>query len=191
MRTALEHGAKFWNGGEFYGTPDYNSLHLVNKYFTRYPEDADKVILSVKGAYDFKTFSPDNRRSNVIRSIEECLKVLDGKKSLDIFEPARPDSKIPLEETIGTIAEYVKAGKVGGIGLSEVSGETIRKAHAIHPIAAVELEFSMFTTTLIGSSAAEACVKLNIPVVAYAPLGKGFLVSLLAPPLGSVCTNFR
>ncbi|CAI6252034.1 unnamed protein product [Periconia digitata] len=175
MRTALQNGAKFWNGGEFYGTPDYNSLHLVNKYFTKYPEDADKVVLSIKGAYVFQEIRPDNSEANITRSIEEALKVLDGKKSLDIFECARPDPKVPLEETIGTIAKYIKAGKVGGIGLSEVSGETIRRAHAIHPIAAVELEFSLFTTTLIGSSAAKACTELDIPIIAYSPLGRGFL----------------
>lgn len=178
MRAALEHGAKFWNGGMFYGTQDYNSLHLLNKYFTKYPEDADKVVLSIKGSYRFAERRPDNSKAYVTQCIEECLRVLDGKKSLDVYECARPDPNVPVEETISTIAEFVKAGKVGGIGLSEVNGQTIRKAHAVHPIAAVELEFSLFTTSLIGSSAAKACAELDIPVVAYSPLGRGFLVSL-------------
>jgi pyridoxine 4-dehydrogenase len=93
-----------------------------------------------------------------------------------LFECARLDRKTPLEETIGAIAEYVKAGKVGGISLSEVSAQTIRKAHAIHPIAAVEVEFSLWSTDILRNGVAETCAELGIPIVGYSPLGRGFLV---------------
>jgi len=178
MRAAVSLGAVAWNGGEFYGPPERNSLHLLNEYFSKYPGDADKVVLSLKGGAIPGELVPDSRKANVARSIDECLKVLDGKKFIDLFECARLDGETPLEETIGAIAEYVKAGKVGGISLSEVSAETIRKAHAIHPISAVEVEFSLFSTDMLSNGVAAACAELGITVVAYSPLGRGFLVCM-------------
>ena len=141
MRAALERGSIAWNGGELYGTPERNSLQLLAEYFTKYPEDADKVVLSIKGGcIPGTTPVPDGSRKNVQRSIEECLKWLDGKKFLDLFEVARLDPNVPVEETIGAITEYIKAGKVGGLSMSEVNAKTIRKIHAIHPVSAVEVE---------------------------------------------------
>lgn len=65
MKAALEAGANFWNCGEFYGPPDRNSLHLLNKYFTKYPEDADKLVLSIKGAMDMETRAPAGDEAGV------------------------------------------------------------------------------------------------------------------------------
>jgi pyridoxine 4-dehydrogenase len=86
MRTALTHGANNWNGGELYGSPERNSLHLLNEYFTKYPADAEKVVLSIKGGIVPGQMKPDGSKEGVRRSIDECLKVLDGKKFLDLFE---------------------------------------------------------------------------------------------------------
>jgi len=177
LRTALSLGANAWNGGELYGSPKRNSLHLLNEYFTKYPEDADKVILSIKGGMIPGSMTPDGSKEGVKRSIEECLKQLDGKKSLDLFEMARGDPKVPIEETVGYIAEYVKAGKLGGISLSEVKADTIRRAHKIHPISAVEVEFSLWCTDILENGIAATCAELGIPIIAYSPLGRGFLVS--------------
>jgi pyridoxine 4-dehydrogenase len=178
MRTALSLGANNWNGGELYGTPERNSLHLLNEYFTKYPEDAEKVVLSIKGGLVPGQLKPDGSEAGVKRSIDECLKVLDGKKFLDLFECARVDLDVPIEDTIGYIAEYVKAGKLGGISLSEVSAKSIRKAHAVHPISAVEVEFSLYATDILENDVAATCAELNIPIIAYSPMGRGFLVSL-------------
>lgn len=175
MRKALSLGATAWNGGEIYGTPERNSLHLINEYFTKYPEDADKVVLSIKGGLEAGGLKPDGSRENIRRSIDECLKVLDGKKSLDLFECARVDPKTPIENTVGYIAEYIKAGKLGGISLSEVNANTIRKAHKVHPISAVEIEFSLWVTNPLENGVAQTCAELGIPIVAYSPLGRGFL----------------
>ena len=122
----------------------------------------------------------DGSRANTRRSIDECLRVLDGHKKIDIFEPARMDPKVPLEETINAIAEYVKEGKVGGIGLSEVDAETIRRAHAIHPIAAVEVELSLHSPDILTNGIARTCGDLGIPIVAYSPLGRGLLTSQIS-----------
>ena len=128
MNTTLELGANFWNGGELYGTPEYNSLHLLNKYFTKYPENAEKVVLSIKGGLKKGQLVPDCSEANIRRSVDECLHQLDGKKSIDIFECARQDPQVPVEQTIEVLAKYVQEGKIGGIGLSEVDADTIRRA---------------------------------------------------------------
>jgi len=175
MRTALSYGANNWNGGELYGPPDANSLQLLSAYFEKYPEDAEKVVLSIKGGLLPGQMKPDGSQKNVQRSIDECLKWLDGKKSLDLFECARVDPNTPIEETVGYIAEYVKAGKLGGISLSEVGANSIRKAAGVHKISAVEVEFSLFCTDILENGVAKACAELNIPIVAYSPLGRGFL----------------
>jgi pyridoxine 4-dehydrogenase len=180
-RSALSRGANFWNGGELYGNQERNSLHLLNEYFTKYPGDAEKVVLSIKGGLAPGELRPDGSQKNVKRSIDECLKVLDGKKSLDLFECARVDPKTPIEDTVSYIAEYVKAGKLGGISLSEVGAKTIRKAHSVHPIAAVEVEFSLWVTDILENGVAATCAELGIPIVAYSPLGRGFLVSNVPP----------
>lgn len=181
MRTALSLGANNWNGGELYGPPDANSLQLLNEYFTKYPGDAEKVVLSIKGGLLPGQMRPDGSQKNVQRSINECLKWLDGKKSLDLFECARVDPNTPIEDTVSYIAEYVKAGKLGGISLSEVGANSIRKAASVHKISAVEVEFSLFCTDILENGVAKACAELNIPIVAYSPLGRGFLVSLSHP----------
>ncbi len=175
MKAALNTGANFWNGGEFYGTPEYNSLHLLNRYFSTYPEDADKVVLSIKGGINPGTMSPDGSEKGVRRSVDDCLKTLDGKKTLDIFECARVDPNTPIETTIGVLAACVKEGKIKGISLSEVRAETIRRAHKVHPICAVEVEFSLWATDILTNGIAATCAELGIPVVAYSPLGRGFL----------------
>ena len=175
MKAALNAGANFWNGGELYGKPDANSLHLLNRYFTRYPEDASKVVLSIKGGSRPGQMKFDGSAKNIRRSIDECLKVLDGKKFLDIFEPARQDTSVPLEETMSAMAQYVKDGKMGGVGLSEVTPQQIRNAAAIHPIAAVEVELSMHTPDILTNGVVATCAELKIPIVAYSPLGRGLL----------------
>ncbi|KAI9781542.1 MAG: Pyridoxine 4-dehydrogenase [Peltula sp. TS41687] len=173
MRAALKAGSNFWNGGELYGTAEYNSLHLLNQYFTKYPEDADKVVLSIKGAV--KNLVPDGSPEGVRASVENCVKVLGGTKTLDIFECARVDPKTPIETTIGALAELVKEGKIKGIGLSEVKAETIRRAHKVHPIAAVEVELSLWATEHLTNGVVDTCAELGIPIVAYSPIGRGFL----------------
>lgn len=111
---AIEVGCNFWNAGEFYGTPEYNSLTLLEEYFTRYPADAEKVVLSIKGG--LVNMAPDGTPEGVRKSMENCLKIMNGKKHIDIFEYARVDSKTPIEITLKTLEEeYVKTGKVSSL----------------------------------------------------------------------------
>ena len=179
LKAALEAGCNLWNAGEFYGTPEANSLQLLNRYFTKYPEDAEKVVLSIKGAAVPGQMKISGTKENISRSIDECLRVLDGKKFIDIFEMARQDPDTPLEESIATMAEYVKENKIGGIGLSEVTQEQIRKNNDLHPIAAVEVELSLQTPDILENGVATTCAELSIPIVAYSPLGRGLLTAAI------------
>lgn len=174
MKAALNTGANFWNGGEFYGPPTSNSLQLLNRYFTKYPEDAEKVLLNIKGGIT-PELRPDGSEEGVRRSVDNCLKLLGGKKTLDIFECARVDPNTPIETTIAALAALVREGKIKGISLSEVRAETIRRAHKVHTICAVEVEFSLWSTEILSNGVAATCAELGIPIVAYSPLGRGFL----------------
>lgn len=175
MKAALDKGANLWNAGENYGPANRNSLHLLNAYFTKYPEDADKVCISVKSSFDVANARSLCDAVSVRESIERCLKVLDGKCRIDIWQCARLDPNIPVEETVGAIAEFVKAGRIGGVGLSECSANSIRKASAVHSVAAVEVEVSLFETSIYPNGVANACKEFGIPIVAYSPLSRGML----------------
>ncbi|KAL3432947.1 NADP-dependent oxidoreductase domain-containing protein [Aspergillus tetrazonus] len=175
LKTALEQGATFWNGGIHYGTPTSNSLHLLKHYFTQYPEDADKVVLSIKGCYDLATHTPGCSPEGIRASVDKALAVLDGVKKIDVFECARIDPNVPIETSIATLTQLVKEGKIGGVGISEASAATIRRAHAVHPIAAAEIELSLFTTDPLRNGIVDVCRELNIPIIAYSPLGRGWL----------------
>lgn len=128
LNAALDAGANFWNGGEFYGTPEWNSCHLLRDYFKKHPEKAEKVVLSIKGANKAGQLIPDGSEANIRRSVDDCLKALDGTKSIDIFECARQDPNTTVEQSVTILAQLVKEGKIGGIGLSEVDAETVRRA---------------------------------------------------------------
>ena len=128
MNAALEAGCTFWNGGQFYGTPQCNSLHLLRDYFTKYPENASKIVLSIKGGLDANKI-PDGSDAFVRESVESCLALLPPSlKKIDIFQCARVDPRIPIEETLKTLKSLVDEGKIGAIGLSEVSAKTIIRA---------------------------------------------------------------
>lgn len=174
MSTALSLGATFWNGGEIYGTPSRNSTHLLAEYFAQHPADAAKVVLSIKGGFAPGSMNADCSETNLRRSVDDSLANLKGK-SIDIFECARIDPKVSIEDTIAVLAALVAEGKIGAIGLSEVRASTIARAAAIHPIAAVEVELSLWSTDILRNGVVHTCAQLGIPIIAYAPLSRGAL----------------
>lgn len=176
MRAALKSGANFWNGGQFYGPPDYNSLVLLERYFEKYPEDADKVVLSIKGGVGLDGRQPDGSAEGIRRSVDGALAQLKGRKKIDLFECARRDQNVDMKETFGELQRYVDEGKLGGISLSEVRAETIHEAVRVaKKIEAVEVELSLFSTEVLENGVAAACAQHGIPLVAYSPLGRGML----------------
>ncbi|KAL4746290.1 hypothetical protein BDW72DRAFT_38338 [Aspergillus terricola var. indicus] len=180
MRAAIANGCYCWNGAEFYGTPDYNSLVLLERYFEKYPEDADKVVLSIKGGVNPETHQLDASPENTRRTLDDCIAQLKGRKKIDMFEFGRRDPNVPLDVTFGVIdKEYVQTGKIGGIALSEVRAETIHEAVKYTKIVAVEAELSMFTPDILDNGVAAACAQYGIPIVAYSPIGRGMLTGQL------------
>ncbi|KAK5114939.1 hypothetical protein LTR62_002098 [Meristemomyces frigidus] len=183
MKEALSTGSNFWNGGEIYGNAKRNSLHLLQEYFEKHPEDTKKVVISIKGGSVYDGVKPDGSEENTRRSIKECIEVL-GKagKKLDIWESARVDPNTPIEITMRAAKEFVDAGTLGVISLSECSADTIRRAAKVVKIEAVEVEFSLWATEILENGVAEACKELEIPIVAYSPLGRGFLTGQIKSP---------
>ncbi|EEB06502.1 pyridoxal reductase [Schizosaccharomyces japonicus yFS275] len=180
LNYAISRGVNFWNAGEFYGIdPIEANLDLLARYFTKYPENADKVFISVKGATDPQTLGPCGDRASVTKSVNNVLKHLRGVKKLDLFECARVDARVPIEETMQVLKEFVDEGKIGCIGLSEASASSIRKANSILPIAMVETEYSMWSLDIEQNGILKACAELNIPIVAYSPFASGFLTGTI------------
>ena len=190
MKAAIDAGATFWNAGVFYGRgPQCEpfNLHLIARFFTCYPELADKVFLSVKGGVNMK-FQPQADPEFLRKDVEGVLQALDGKKKLDMFECARVDPNVsihspvfssdyfsPIEISINALSQMVKEGKFDHIGLSEVSAESIRRAHKIHPIATVEIEYSLWATEAKANGILDTTKDLGIAIIAYSPLGRGML----------------
>ncbi|WP_329172985.1 aldo/keto reductase [Streptomyces decoyicus] len=103
-----------------------------------------------------------------------------GTDRIDLFSMHRRDPAVPIEETVGAMAGLVAAGAVRHLGLSEVSPQTLRRAHATHPITAVQLEYSLFTRDVVEGEMLATCRELGIGIVAYSPLGRGMLTGALA-----------
>ena len=127
-----------------YGPSHYNSLVVLERYLEKYPEDADRVVICIKGGVNPQGLAPDGSPENTRRALDGCLAQLNGRKKLDIFEFARRDPNVPIEVTFKVLEEeYVKTGKLGGISLSEVRAETIHEAVKHTKIVAVEVELSL------------------------------------------------
>jgi pyridoxine 4-dehydrogenase len=174
---ALPPGVKmFINSGEFYGQGlTVANLELVARFFEKYPEYADRTFLSVKGGSVPGQLSSDGSRENLRRSVDTIIKTLRGTKKLDLFEPARRDPKYEIEHYAEVLNEMVKEGKFDYIGLSEVGAESIRRAHKVTTVTAVEIEVSLQAYEQQTKDVIATCKELGIAVVAYSPLGRGLL----------------
>ncbi|KAL9039402.1 MAG: hypothetical protein Q9214_004892, partial [Letrouitia sp. 1 TL-2023] len=165
MCTAADLGCLVWDGGEFYGKPEYNSLVLLNRFFAKYPQYADKVVLNIKGASEIN-FMPNGSPDFVRKSVSNCLTQLDGRAKIAMFECARRDVNVPVETTLATLKELVDEGKIESVALSEVNANMIREAARFVKIAAVEVELSLWCTDPLKNGIASTCRGLNIPVLA-------------------------
>ncbi|KAI0061091.1 aldo/keto reductase [Artomyces pyxidatus] len=171
------------NSGEFYAAEfGPGNLELLSRFFEKYPEYADKAFLSVKGGIKLRQLHPDSSPENLRRSVDYINEHLHGKKSLDLFECARVDKNYPLEDTLKVLQGLAEEGKFKYIGLSEVSAATIRRAAAVVPVAAVEIEVSPWSYTQETKDVIATCAELGIAVVAYSPLGRGFLTGQIKKP---------
>ncbi|QRW00117.1 aldo/keto reductase family protein [Ceratobasidium sp. AG-Ba] len=173
----------FLNSGEFYGMPSNAAanLELLNRFFAKYPEYADRTFLSVKGALTFTSEGPalDSSEAGIERSITNIVEKLGPNKKVDLFECARVDPKVPIETVISTLNKYVEAGKIGAIGMSECSADTLSRAGKIGKIAAVEIEVSPWSFEEETQKVIQKAAEMGAVVAAYSPLGRGFLTGKL------------
>jgi aryl-alcohol dehydrogenase-like predicted oxidoreductase len=126
------------------------------------------------------TLQIDNRPQTIRESCDASLARL-GTDRIDLYYLHRIDRKVPIEESMGAMAELVKAGKVRHVGLSEAAAATLRRAHRVHPVAAVQSELSLWTQSA-PAAVLEVCRDLGIGFVAYSPLGRGFLTGAISRP---------
>ncbi|MEU7578978.1 aldo/keto reductase [Streptomyces sp. NPDC041068] len=170
---ALELGVTLYDTADVYGMGD-NEKFLSS--FVK--EHRDEIVLATKFALAIDPDDPtkrivDNTPSYIRSSVEASLRRL-GTDVIDLYYMHRRDPDVPIEETVGALAELVAAGKVKHLGLSEVTGSELRAAHAVHPIAAVQSEWSLFSRD-IERGVVPAAADLGVALVPYSPLGRGFL----------------
>jgi aryl-alcohol dehydrogenase-like predicted oxidoreductase len=177
LNHALDIGIDFLDTADMYGIQGANERLLSQLLRTR----RNEVVLATKfgnvrgpdGAFLGIDGSPDYVR----RACDASLQRL-GVDHIDLYYQHRVDKNVPIEETVGAMAELVQAGKVRYLGLSEASGATVRRAAAVHPIAALQTEYSLWTRDL-ETDALPVCRELGIGLVAYSPLGRGFLTGAI------------
>lgn len=173
LHRALELGVTFWDTADMYGP--YLNEELVGKALKG---NRDKITLATKFGIRRE---PNNPQARGIDGSPEYVKIASegslkrlGVDVIDLYYLHRVDPTTPIEVTVEAMGKLVKEGKVRGIGLSEVSAATLRKAHAVHPITAVQSEYSLWTRDPEDEVLA-TCKELGIAFVAYSPLGRGFL----------------
>ena len=179
---ALEIGVNHWDTADLYGGGENEKLlsHRVHQHrdeiflATKFANVFDRTLTSHQDQVEAGTAwivdgTPEYNRKSIDNSLSRL-----GVDDVDLYYQHRVDPKTPIEETIGALAELVKEGKIKHIGLSEASAETIRRAHAVHPIAAVQSELSLWTRDYL-HDVVPLTSQLGITFVAYSPLGRGFL----------------
>lgn len=190
IHRSLELGGNFLDTADLYG-PLLNE-RLVAKAIKG---NRNKYILATKFGYEIDdqeqlTWGFNGKKDYVKKAVERSLKNL-GTDYIDLYYLHRLDPNTPVEETVHAMSELVKEGKVGYIGLSEVSSETIKKAHAIHPLTAVQTEYSLFERGVEEAGIVNTLEDLGISLVAYSPLGRGFLTGAIKSPEDFPKNDFR
>jgi aryl-alcohol dehydrogenase-like predicted oxidoreductase len=173
IHRALELGIDFLDTADMYGP--FTNERLVGRAIR---DRRDAVVVATKfgnwrgedGSFKGVRGDPEYVRQACDASLQRL-----GVDHIDLYYQHRVDDKVPIEETVGAMAELVQAGKVRFLGLSEAAPQTIRRAHAVHPIAALQTEWSLWTRDVEENGVLAAVRELGIGFVAYSPLGRGFL----------------
>ncbi|WP_028938525.1 aldo/keto reductase [Pseudonocardia spinosispora] len=189
IHAAIDQGVTLLDTGDFYGM-GHNELLLRDALKSR---NRDDVTISVKfgglRGPDGRWGGYDARPEAVANFLAYSLTRL-GTDHIDIYRPARLDTNVPIEETIGAIGDMIKAGYVRHIGLSEVGAETIRRAAAVHPIADLQIEYSLLSRG-IEDDILPTCRELGIGITAYGVLNRGLLSGKWKPDTSSATADFR
>ncbi len=189
LHYALDRGLNFLDTADMYG-PHTNEILVGRAIQGR----RDEVFLATKFGIQLDPNNPQLRGVNgrpeyVHASCDASLKRL-GVDHIDLYYQHRIDPNVPVEETVGAMAELVKAGKVRYLGLSEASAQTLERAHQVHPITALQSEYSLWTRDPENSVLA-VCQRLGVGFVPYSPLGRGFLTGAIKSPEDFDADDFR
>ncbi|WP_295120098.1 aldo/keto reductase [uncultured Chitinophaga sp.] len=190
IHRAKELGCNFLDTADIYG-PFLNE-ELIAKAIQGNRND---YIIATKFGYEINddnqpTWQINGSKDYVRKAVEKSLRAL-GTDYIDLYYLHRLDARVPVEETVGAMADLVKEGKVGYIGLSEVSSDTIRRGHAVHPLTAVQSEYSLFERSIEQAGIVNTLQELGIGLVAYSPLGRGYLTGNIRTPEDLPADDFR
>ncbi|MFN8672455.1 MAG: aldo/keto reductase [Candidatus Sericytochromatia bacterium] len=172
IKFALDSGINFLNTGDFYGM-GHNELLVAEAIKDR----KEKPFISVKfGALRDPNgaFLGFDARPNAVKNFAAYSLGRLNVEAIDLYQPARVDPNVPIEETVGAVSELIKEGKVKYLGLSEVNSEQLRRAHKVHPVTAVEIEYAL-ATRVIEKDLLKTARELGVSVVAYGVLSRGLL----------------
>jgi aryl-alcohol dehydrogenase-like predicted oxidoreductase len=186
---ALEQGVTLLDTADMYGP--YTNEELVGRAIRG---RRDQVFLATKFGIVREPSNPaargvDGSPQYVRNSVEGSLKRL-GVETIDLYYQHRVDPRTPIEETVGALADLVRAGKIRYIGLSEASAQTLARAHAVHPITALQSEYSLWSREPEEQVLA-TCRRLGVGFVAYSPLGRGFLTGAIRSPEDFAADDYR
>jgi aryl-alcohol dehydrogenase-like predicted oxidoreductase len=188
LHRALDVGVNHLDTADMYGAGDNEKLvgSVVAKR-------RDEVVLATKFGNrrtDDGQLVVDTSAGYVIEACDASLTRL-GIDTIDLYYAHRRNPATPIEETVGAMASLVTAGKVRWLGLSEVAPATLRAAHAVHPIAAVQMEYSLFTRDVVEGEMLATCRELGVAVVAYSPVGRGLLTGTVKSRADLSANDFR
>ncbi|MFZ1995499.1 MAG: aldo/keto reductase [Solirubrobacteraceae bacterium] len=189
IHAALDRGVTLLDTADIYGP--YTNEQLVGEAIA---DRGDEVVLATKFGIVRDPEHPAARGVNgrpdyVMRSCDASLRRL-SVDHIDLYYQHRVDPDVPIEETVGAMADLVDAGKVRFLGLSEAAPETIRRAHDVHPISAVQTEYSLWSRD-VEDEILPALREMGIGLVAYSPLGRGFLTGQITSPEDLAADDFR
>jgi len=188
IRAAYERGVTFFDTAEVYGP--FTNEQVVGEALKPF---RDKVVVATKFGFnivDGKQQGFNSRPDHIKRVADESLKRL-GIDVIDLFYQHRVDPNVPIEDVAGAVKDLIAAGKVKHFGLSEPGAQTVRRAHAVQPVTALQNEYSLWTRGPETNGILKACEELGIGLVAYSPLGKGFLTGAMGKDTKLAQNDFR
>ena len=169
IRTAYEKGVTFFDTAEVYGP--YTNEELVGEALAPF---RDKVVVATKFGFDLEAGGLNSQPKHIKKVVEASLKRLRTNR-IDLYYQHRVDPQVPIEDVAGAIKDLIKEGKVLHFGLSEASARTIRRAHAVQPVTAIQTEYSLMNRDPEQNGVLKACEELGIGFVPWGPIGMGYL----------------
>lgn len=188
IRSAVDLGVTFFDTAEVYGP--YTNEEIVGEALRPV---RDRVVIATKFGFnivDGKMAGTNSRPERILEAVEGSLKRL-GIEQIDLLYQHRVDPEVPIEDVAGTVKNLIEQGKVKYFGMSEPGANTVRRAHAVQPITALQNEYSLWTRGPESNGILDACEELGIGLVPYSPLGKGFLTGSMSKDTKISENDFR